>query len=67
MAKTVKFNLICDGTPIRKIDDLRDNFSIEDILSFLTINSCIAGLRLEGMIIILKLLMQLVLMIRWKL
>ncbi len=32
MAKTIKFNLILDGNPVRDIDDLRDNFSIEDIL-----------------------------------
>lgn len=34
MAKTVKFNLICDGSPIRTVDDLRDNFSIEDVLAY---------------------------------
>lgn len=34
MAKTVKFNLICDGTPIRTVEDLRDNFSIEDVLEY---------------------------------
>ncbi|MBR1750415.1 MAG: hypothetical protein IJ740_05950 [Ruminococcus sp.] len=34
MAKTVKFNLICDGNPIRTVDDLRDNFSIEDVLAY---------------------------------
>lgn len=34
MAKTVKFNLICDGTPIRTVEDLRDNFSIEDVLAY---------------------------------
>lgn len=34
MAKTIKFNLICDGKPIRTIEDLQSNFSIEDILSY---------------------------------
>lgn len=34
MAKTVKFNLICNGSPIRTVDDLRDNFSIEDVLAY---------------------------------
>lgn len=34
MAKTIKFNLNCDGKAIRTIDDLRDNFSIEDVLSY---------------------------------
>lgn len=32
MAKTIKFNLICDGYPCRTLDDLREHFSVEDIL-----------------------------------
>lgn len=34
MAKTIKFNLICDGNPVRTIEDLQNNFSIEDILNY---------------------------------
>lgn len=34
MAKTIKFNLICDNKPIRTIEELRENFSIEDILEY---------------------------------
>lgn len=34
MAKTIKFNLICDGKPIRTLEDLRSNFSIEDVLEY---------------------------------
>lgn len=34
MAKTIKFNLICDGHPVRTIEELQNNFSIEDILSY---------------------------------
>ncbi|SES42558.1 hypothetical protein SAMN04487884_1497 [Butyrivibrio fibrisolvens] len=34
MAKTIKFNLICDDKPIRTIMDLQENFSIEDVLSY---------------------------------
>lgn len=34
MAKTIKFNLICDEKPIRTIEDLQNNFSIEDILAY---------------------------------
>jgi len=34
MAKTIKFNLICDEKPIRTIDDLQNNFSIEDVLEY---------------------------------
>lgn len=34
MAKTIKFNLICDGKPIRTIEDLQNNFSIEDVLKY---------------------------------
>jgi len=34
MAKTIKFNLIIDGNPIRSIKDLQESFSIEDVLDF---------------------------------
>jgi hypothetical protein len=32
MAKAIKFNLIIDSKPIRSLEDLQDNFNIEDIL-----------------------------------
>lgn len=34
MAKTIKFNLVCDGYPVRTIEDLQEHFSIEDILGY---------------------------------
>lgn len=34
MAKTIKFNLICDNKPVRTIDDLQNNFSIEDMIAY---------------------------------
>ena len=34
MAKTIKFNLICDGKPVRTLEDLQNNFSIEDVISY---------------------------------
>lgn len=34
MAKTIKFNLICDGNPVRTLEDLRNNFSVEDVLEY---------------------------------
>lgn len=34
MAKTIKFNLICDNKPIRAIEDLQNDFSIEDVLAY---------------------------------
>ena len=34
MAKTIKFNLICDEKPIRTIEDLQNNFSIADVLTY---------------------------------
>ena len=34
MAKTIKFNLTCNGKPIRTLDDLRNNFDVEDVLSY---------------------------------
>ncbi len=44
MAKTIKFNLILDGNPVRDIEDLRDNFSIEDILEVYKMDCCKDGL-----------------------
>lgn len=34
MAKTIKFNLICDGYPARTIEDLQNHFSVEDLLEY---------------------------------
>ena len=34
MAKTIKFNLICDDEPIRNIEKLQEHFSIEDLLKY---------------------------------
>lgn len=34
MAKTIKFNLVCDGKPVRTLEDLQNNFSIEDVLAY---------------------------------
>lgn len=34
MAKTIKFNLVCDGNPVRTLEDLQNNFSIEDVLAY---------------------------------
>lgn len=34
MAKTIKFNLICDEKPVRTVEDLQNNFSIEDVLAY---------------------------------
>lgn len=34
MAKTIKFNLICDGYPARTIEDLQNHFSVEDLLDY---------------------------------
>ena len=34
MAKTIKFNLVCDGYQVRTLEDLRNHFSIEDILQY---------------------------------
>ncbi|WP_312046474.1 hypothetical protein [Anaerotignum sp.] len=34
MAKAIKFNLICDDMPIRTIEDLQNNFSVEDVLAY---------------------------------
>ena len=34
MAKTIKFNLILDNKPVRTIEDLQENFCIDDIQEF---------------------------------
>jgi len=34
MAKTIKFNLICDDKPVRTMEDLQENFSVEDVLKY---------------------------------
>lgn len=34
MAKTIKFNLICDNNPVRTLEDLQENFVIEDVLAY---------------------------------
>lgn len=34
MAKTIKFNLIMDGEPVRNLEGLQENFSIEDIWNY---------------------------------
>ena len=32
MAYTIRFNLICDGYPCRSLDDIREHFSLDDLL-----------------------------------
>lgn len=34
MAKTIKFNLILDNKPVRTIEELQENFCIDDVLEF---------------------------------
>lgn len=34
MSKNIKFNLICDDQPVRTLEDLQNNFSIEDMLDY---------------------------------
>lgn len=34
MGKTIKFNLLCDGTAVRTTEDLRNHFSVEDVLEY---------------------------------
>ena len=34
MAKAIKFNLVCDKKPVRNIEDLQNNFSVEDVLEY---------------------------------
>lgn len=48
MAKTIKFNLICDGNPVRTIEDLQNNFSIEDVLAYYNNQLLHRWLRVRG-------------------
>lgn len=48
MAKTIKFNLICDEKPIRTIEDLQENFSIEDILKYYKNGLLLRWLKVRG-------------------
>ena len=48
MAKTIKFNLICDGKPIRTMADLRENFSIEDVLEYFNNGLLVKWLSVRG-------------------
>ena len=48
MAKTIKFNLICDNNPIRTIEDLRNHFSIEDVLKYYKNGLLLRWLQVRG-------------------
>lgn len=48
MAKTVKFNLICDNKPVRTIEDLQSNFSIEDMLAYYNNGLLLRWLNVRG-------------------
>lgn len=48
MAKTIKFNLICDNNPIRTIEDLQENFSIEDVLKYYENGLLLRWLEVRG-------------------
>ena len=48
MAKTIKFNLICDDKPVRTIEDLQDNFSIEDVLKYYQNGLLLRWLEVRG-------------------
>lgn len=48
MAKTIKFNLICDEKPVRTVEDLRNNFSIEDVLAYYNNQLLHRWLRVRG-------------------
>ena len=48
MAKTIKFNLICDDKPVRTIEDLQNNFSVEDVLTYYNNKLLHRWLRVRG-------------------
>ena len=48
MAKTIKFNLNCDGHPVRTLEDLREHFSMEDVLEYLNNGMLARWLDIRG-------------------
>lgn len=48
MAKTIKFNLICDDKPVRTIEDIQENFSIEDVLKYYQNGLLLRWLEVRG-------------------
>lgn len=34
MSKTIKFNLLCDGYPVRTLEELQEHFAFDDILDY---------------------------------
>ena len=48
MAKTIKFSLICDDKPVRTIEDLQENFSIEDVLKYYQNGLLLRWLEVRG-------------------
>lgn len=50
MAKTIKFNLICDEKPVRTVEDLQNNFSIEDVLDYYRNGLLTRWLKVRGYI-----------------
>ena len=48
MAKTIKFNLSCDGYPVRTLEDLREHFSMEDMLEYLNNGMLARWLDIRG-------------------
>ena len=48
MAKTIKFNLLMDGHPIRTIVDMQEHFSIEDMLNYYENGLLIRWLEVRG-------------------
>lgn len=48
MSKTIKFNLICDDKPVRTIEDLQNNFSLEDVLKYYQNGLLLRWLKVRG-------------------
>lgn len=48
MAKTIKFNLILDGYPVRNLEGLQEHFSIEDILKYFRNGLLLRWLEVRG-------------------
>lgn len=50
MAKTIKFNLRCDGRPVRTIAELQENFVIDDMLAYYHSGTLAKWLEVRGFV-----------------
>lgn len=48
MAKTIKFNLLCNGKSVRNLEDFRNNFNVEDVIRYYNNGILMKWLEVRG-------------------